>query len=356
MSAESPSGRPLNGGARAVAKKLLWPAKRFFDPRFAGIHQSIQDVGRLVAADASAANEAAAFTGRSLETILAYIEEQATSLEAVRSRVDEQARSLEAVQGQVDQLHRRFSFDPESSHSVDEIDEYTARVLNYAASHDGFAAQANLWFNPPLLVGYEPQRVELRWVNERVVEGPYAIRALGRIPPDATVLDVGATESSLSLSLATLGYQVTAIDPRPNPLQHERLHVVVGRVEEWEHEGEFDAVLCLSTIEHIGTRAYDQEATDRRVDLEAMKRIRDLTRPGGILVLTTPVGRGSGDKLGRVYGREGLDELLEGWEVEDLTLVQRRDEKTWLTIDEPIESLEPEAETVAMITATKTPV
>jgi hypothetical protein len=57
-----------------------------------------------------------------------------------------------------------------------------------------------------------------------------------------------------------------------------------------------------------------------------------------------------------VYDREGLDELLAGWEVTDLTLVRRRDATTWETIDQPIEKLKPRAETVAMITATKTAV
>ena len=38
-----------------------------------------------------------------------------------------------------------------------------------------------------------------------------------------------------------------------------------------------------------------------------------------------------------------------------MTLVQRRDATTWVRIDEPIESLPPEAETVAMVTATKEP-
>jgi hypothetical protein len=341
----------VNGSARAVAKKLLWPARRFFDPRFVGIHQAIDDVKRIVAADANASNEAATFTGRSLDTIQADIDEQARFL---RAQVEEQTRSLAAVQTQVDDLHRRFTFDAGSPHSIEEINGHIARLLNYAGGHEGFAAQAHLWFNPPLLVGYEPQKVALRWVNERVVEVPWAFRALCRVEPDAAVLDVGATESSVCLSLATLGYDVTAIDPRPNPLSHERLRTVVGRIEDWDHDATFDAVLCLSTIEHIGTDAYEQEATDRRVDLEAMKRIRDLTRPEGVLVLTTAVGRASINELGRVYDRAGLDELLEGWDIAEFTLVQRQDATTWTTIDEPIEDLEPDAETVAMVTATRT--
>ena len=345
MSAERPS-RSLNGSARSVGKKLLWPARRFFDPRFTGVHQAIQDVRTLVAADVNAASEAAMFIGRTLDTVLAHVEEHGEKLASVQSQMDE-------VQSQVDDLQRHLSFDPEAPHSPEEIDDNIARVLNYEASHQGFAAQSGLWFNPPLLVGYEPTRVELRWVNERVFEVPYVFRALASVEPGAEVLDVGATESSVCLSLATLGYRVTAIDPRSNPLSHERLEVVVGRIEDWEHEGEFDAVICLSTIEHLGTGAYEQEAVERRVDLEAMKRMREFTRAGGMLVLTTAVGRSSVDEFGRVYDREGLDQLLEGWDVTDLTLGQRRDPKTWVTIDEPIDSLDPDAETVAMVTATK---
>ena len=154
-------------------------------------------------------------------------------------------------------------------------------------------------------------------------------------PPGARILDVGATESTVSLSLATLGYEVTAIDPRPNPLSHERLQTVVGQIEEWNTEAEFDAVLCLSTIEHLGTGEYEQQGTERRVDLDAMKRMHELTKPGGVLVLTTAVGEASSNESSRVYDREGLDELLAGWEVEDLTLVQRKDATSWVTIDEP---------------------
>jgi SAM-dependent methyltransferase len=327
---------------RAFAKKLAWPARRFFDPRFTAVLQEVDSVKRIVGADAAASNELAIFTGRALDTILAHVEEHARSLEAVNTRLDE--------------LGRRVAFDPDSPHSVDDVDANTARVLNYASSHEGFAAQANLWFNPALLVAYEPGQVELRWVNERIVEVPYAFRALSGVQPGARVLDVGAAESSVALSLATLGFDVTAVDPRPNPLEHERLRIVQARIEEWDHDAAFDAVVCLSTIEHIGTAAYDQPGTDERLDLRAIGRIRELARPEGLLVLTTAVGRPSVSGRGRVYDRDGLDELLEGWDVKDFTLVQRRDATTWETVDQPIEELEPQTETVAMITATKTAV
>jgi SAM-dependent methyltransferase len=254
----------------------------------------------------------------------------------------------------VDKLARFVGFDPSTQHSVEEdLTDLVASVLNFEASHEGFSSQRGLWFNPPVGVAYESGDVHLRWVNERVVEAPYVFRALGAVQPDAKVLDVGATESTVCLSLATLGYHVTAIDPRPNPLVHERLEVVVGTVEDWETEERFDAIVCLSTIEHLGTGAYEQETAERRVDLEAMKRLHELTRDGGLLVLTTAVGPASVDEFGRVYDREGLDRLLEGWKVDDVTLVQRKDPTTWVLVDTQIEDLTAEDETVAMVTATK---
>lgn len=270
-------------------------------------------------------------------------------------QLEQLTRASEEQGRLVEQLYGRFSFDASRSHSIDELDEFTATVLNYAASNEGFAAQANLWFNPPVLVGYRSGRVDVQWVNERIVEVPYAFSALHALGPGARILDIGGSESLVGLSLATMGYHVTALDPRPNPLSHEHLRTVAGKIEDWDGEADFDGVLCLSTIEHIGTAAYGQQATKPRADLDAMRRMRELTRPGGLLALTTSVGEASADEFHRVYDRQGLDELLAGWNVEDMTLVQRRDATTWVRIDEPIESLPPEAETVAMVTATKEP-
>ena len=66
MSAEQSQDAP-DGRTRSVAKKLLWPARRFFDPRFIGIHTAVQEVKSLLAADVEAANEFATYTGRTLE-------------------------------------------------------------------------------------------------------------------------------------------------------------------------------------------------------------------------------------------------------------------------------------------------
>jgi hypothetical protein len=131
-----------------------------------------------------------------------------------------------------------------------------------------------------------------------------------------------------------MGYDVTAIDPRPYPLEHPNLRIAVGSIEDWETEATFDAVVCLSTIEHIGLGAYGEAPKNGRADLAAMERIFTLTRPGGLLVLTTRYGASpEQDWLQRTYNDQGLDQLLAGWQVEDLQYLRRDAATVWRLVD-----------------------
>jgi len=224
------------------------------------------------------------------------------------------------------------------------LDKRAAAFLSHATGLRGFAAERNLWFNWPLTIAYEEGDVRVGSVNERIVENTYALRALADATPGAHILDVGASESTLALSLASLGFAVTALDPRPYPLDHPNLTVVVERIEEWRPETRFDAVLCISTLEHIGTGEYGQ-AKDAGGDVAALARLGELIADDGLLVLTTPYGRPRDGEAARVYNRAQLEELLADWRVEDLTVVERLDDTTWAPRDEP------RGEGVALVTA-----
>jgi hypothetical protein len=280
----------------------------------------------LVQADLDAGTETATVLGQSLEEVRRTTESNVAALERVEERM--------AL--------------PELAHDghLEELGETAARLLNYASSHQGFSAQRNLWFNWPVSITYEPGNVALTNVNERVVEMAYAFRAVSRIEPGARILDVGASESIIALSLASLGYEVTALDPRPYPLEHPRLRVVVGAVEDWEPDETFSAVLCISTLEHIGSGEYGQTVT-ANADASALDRLHALTRRDGLLVLTTPVGGSTAEGGARVYDSATLETLLANWEIEDFTLVVRQDARTWSVTGEP----DPDDEAVALITA-----
>jgi SAM-dependent methyltransferase len=317
----------MKDALRRVGRMLLWPLRRFFDPRFQGISEAIN---QIVISNA----ESTAVLGRSLAEVEAANEE-------LRARLTETRDLAERAGGAY--LERLATGSPA------DLDAEVARLLNYAESHRGFAAQRQLWFNPPLSLAYEPRGVKLVEVSERAAEVPYAYRALARVEPGARVLDVGATESTVAFSLACLGYEVTAIDIRPYPLAHPRLRTVVGAIEDWDGDRPFDAVLCISTIEHIGLPAYGAERKDD-ADHAAMRRLRELTVPSGVLVLTTRYGRTAEDDFERTYDRAALECLLEGWAVEELLVVRREDATTWSLAADATEET---AEAVALVSATR---
>jgi SAM-dependent methyltransferase len=318
----------MKNAVKRVGRFLLWPARRFFDPRFAGLEAAVRE-------NVQATLDATDLIGRSIAE--------------VRAAVDEANSRLVNVQAEAEKASGSY-FERLLSGRPSDLDDKAAALLNHEGGSLGLAAQSGLWFNPPVSIEYRPGAVELGHVNERAAEIPYVFRGLAGLSPGARVLDVGAAESTVAFSLASLGYEVTALDPRPYPFSHPRLVTVTSALGDWDSDRVFDAVICLSTIEHVGLGAYGLEAGQDRADLAAMRRLHELTRPGGRLLLTTRFGKAGADSFQRTYDRDGIAELLTGWKVEDETFVCRADDATWI-VAEPDD--EPGEELVAMVTATR---
>jgi hypothetical protein len=347
---------------RRFRRVLTWPIRRVLDPRFSGLSKQIAVTHEEAARRSDATLAQLSQHGLALQTqhetqldglqrITAALQKLSDDVEHLYAIVVDQgdaAMEANAVFGRsLSDLLAAADIDVPSpptvspgrgiagvvDGSVTEVDEGVAHLLNYAESHRGFAAQRNLWFNPPISLVYKVGDVQVAGANERVAEIPYALRALASLPQGARILDVGAAESTLAFSLASLGYPTTALDLRPYPLSHPDLDVVVGRIEEWDAAlGPFDAIICLSTIEHVGLRAYGG-APKVSADQVAMKRMRELLVSRGLLVLTAPVGRAASAVTERAYDRPALEALLEGWDVEDLTVVRQEDPTTWSPIE-----------------------
>jgi SAM-dependent methyltransferase len=206
-----------------------------------------------------------------------------------------------------------------------------AAFLNWATGPEGYAAQGHLWLNPPVAVEHWPGHVGVLLVNERIVEQPFVFSALAALPAGSRILDVGGSESSVGLSLAALGHDVVVVDPRPHPLAHPRLRHVAAPVEGFADDEGFDAAIALSAVEHFGLGGYvGAGASASRADLDAVRRIRALLKPGGRLVLTVPfAAEASADDFQRVYDEAGLTELLEGWEVVERVDAGRVSKDVW---------------------------
>lgn len=192
----------------------------------------------------------------------------------------------------------------------------TADFLNWSNGHNGPAAQAGVWFNPPVTVFHHDGTVRPGDVNERIVEVPWVMGLATTLEPGSLVLDFGATESTVSLSLASLGLDVIAADLRPYPLAHPRLRSLTGPIETWDGpERPLDAVFCVSALEHVGIGAYGEDPTGGDLDRQIVERFASWLRPGGEIAFTAPYGRWAVDELQRVYDAEHLDALFAGWDV-----------------------------------------
>lgn len=155
-------------------------------------------------------------------------------------------------------------------------------------------------------------------MNERIIEIPYAIGCLCALPKGSKVLDLGCTESTFSLQAATLGYRVSGFDFRKYPYVHPNLVFVQGDILKLPFGADdFDAVFCISTIEHIGLGFYNDPLAQEGADHQAMKELYRVLKRGGTLVLTVPYGTEIANNHHQVYNRDTLRRLLDGFKIQE---------------------------------------
>jgi SAM-dependent methyltransferase len=132
------------------------------------------------------------------------------------------------------------------------------------------------------------------------------------------ILDVGCCESKLAETLAKLGVfkEVWGIDIRAYPNAPFRfIQEDIRRTSlPTEH---FDQIVAISTIEHVGMKAYgndwlDPVHGDRMAILEMYRILADR----GSMYITLPYGKSMGDYWIRYYNRNTLSNLLFGLDYE----------------------------------------
>lgn len=153
--------------------------------------------------------------------------------------------------------------------------------------------------------------------SDRYIEYNFAIKHL----QGERVLDVGCAGSLFPLMLAGFGYQTYGCDIREYSILNKidfpfftfRKESIIDTTF---IKGFFDAITCISTIEHIGISGRYGEKDSERGDLKAVTQMKRLLKKDGLLILTFPFGKPKIIKpYCRIYGL--TEELSEGMIVEE---------------------------------------
>ena len=323
---------------RAVLEPFAKVFRLFFDPRFEQLGVRMDEQFAVLWSSLIQSQEESRAVAESVAETLTFLNRNTREFSAALAAVTEPGGPLDQLSSRTDQLserieslERQITAVPEALGSMGQRD---AALLNRAESHTGFGAEKGLWFNPPVTLRYSAGKVELGDINERIVEMPFVFEQMASLELGARVLDVGCAESTVSSSLASLGYQVTGIDLHAYPFIHPNLITVMSPIEDWDcPEAYFDGVVCLSSIEHFGLGVYGEEETEG-LDVLAMERISRWAKPGATLALTTPFGHYRVNAQQRTYDMPSLNRLLAGWKIEVLhTAIRLEDGTGWQVVD-----------------------
>ncbi len=176
-------------------------------------------------------------------------------------------------------------------------------------------------------------------MSERVVEIPWV---LARIPKDsARVLDTGtsyALDVYHRLLMRLPVQEIHLADLAPLELEGARFHQADVRALPFD-SGEFDATLCISTLEHIGLdvsvyfdpSGQKHDGRDESGDLAALRELGRVTRPGGRVFVTVPCGSSRDLGSHRQYSPEDFAGLVEqaGLEIDELEYFSHDAERGW---------------------------
>lgn len=190
--------------------------------------------------------------------------------------------------------------------------------------------------------------------NERIIEIPWVFSQLD-FKKKGKVLDIGWLESTVAVSLATAGFEVTGVDLRAGELHHPNLTSIAGDICKTSFAANtFDYVILLSTLEHIGLDTTYGSVEESSTDQKAINECLRVLKPGGKLLLTTPVAKRSHqDSFMRWYTTAGLKKMLSAWNsVTSSYYVPSKDRQYWK--ESSAKALpEPPAFGVALVTAEK---
>ncbi|MBU1122394.1 MAG: class I SAM-dependent methyltransferase [Candidatus Omnitrophica bacterium] len=145
----------------------------------------------------------------------------------------------------------------------------------------------------------------------RLEEWQFVIKNLPASP--AKILDVGATTSLFPFKLKALKYETYCLDQRlPSFSLPKSIVFCQDNLMDVSIDSDtFDAISCISVIEHVGMGRYNDPKCSENGDEKAIKEMLRILKPTGYLIITTNICRKTYVYKDEIrYGKDRLDKLI----------------------------------------------
>jgi SAM-dependent methyltransferase len=180
------------------------------------------------------------------------------------------------------------------------------------------------WIYKPLLtvkrvfIPKAPPASPINIWGERNIEWAFLSTEMPNGPGKA--IEFGCEQGYMSLLAAQKGFRVVANDLQEQSFtwQHPNVEFKVGDFLTLElPSNHFDLAINCSSVEHVGVAGrYGITSDQDEGDIEVMKRLAEILRPGGLLLMTAPCGRDAVmAPWCRVYGSQRLPKLFASFQV-----------------------------------------
>jgi len=148
---------------------------------------------------------------------------------------------------------------------------------------------------------------------DRVFEYPWVLKNIDI--KEGRLLDVGSTVGNMLKELIPENIEIHTINTEKKESNNKTIQYI-GDIRKTEYKDNyFDAVTCISTLEHIGVEGRYHSDNDPDGDLKAMIEMHRILKTGGKLYITIPYGIRDVLPINKLYNKNRINVLTKDFRI-----------------------------------------
>jgi len=170
--------------------------------------------------------------------------------------------------------------------------------------------------------------------SDRFIEYPWMLENIDI--KEGRLLDIGSTICDNLYNTLPKTIEINCLNLNNAKFKNKEIKFKKGDIRNTNYpDNYFDCITCISTLEHIGVSGRYNSDEDSGGDLKAMREIKRILKPNGILLATVPYGAKDVLPINKLYNKSRIKNLFEGFEIMSQEFKKfNKDWNVWLKADE----------------------